>query len=121
MSPCAAWRNAWHFIANALPCANADGGDLQQTTSPTPTSSICARATRTIWCLLAREIDAKEIAELGGGANPLVANSELWGFADHRTVIDISAVEQEKAQTTVETRVADLCQPISSDQNAKRT
>ncbi|MCW2514920.1 MAG: Methyltransferase domain protein [Mycobacterium sp.] len=67
---------------------------------------------------LAREIDAKEIAELGGGANPLVANAERWGFADHRTVIDISAVELEKAQTTVETRVADLCQPISSDLNA---
>jgi SAM-dependent methyltransferase len=64
---------------------------------------------------LAREIDAKDIAELGGGANPLVGNSERWGFANHRTVVDISATELEKAETTVETRVADLCQPITDD------
>src|SRR6476620_7126516 len=54
---------------------------------------------------LAHEIDAKDIGELGGGANPIVAESERWGFASHRTVIDISATELEKAQTTVETRV----------------
>ena len=67
---------------------------------------------------LAHEIDAKDIGELGGGANPIVGDSERWGFARHRTVIDISATELEKAQTTVETRVADLCQPIHDDLNA---
>jgi len=67
---------------------------------------------------LAHEIDAKDIGELGGGANPIVADSERWGFASHRTVIDISATELEKAQTTVETRVADLCQPIHDNLNA---
>src|SRR5262245_51432702 len=66
----------------------------------------------------AREINAKEIAELGGGANPIVGNSENWGFANHRTVIDISATELEKAETTVETRVADLCQPITDNLEA---
>lgn len=51
------------------------------------------------------------IAELGGGANPLVAGDK-WSFADDRVVIDISADELAKADGAVGTRVADLCQPI---------
>lgn len=67
---------------------------------------------------LAHEINAQDIGELGGGANPIVADSERWGFARQRTVLDISAVELEKAQTSVETRVADLCKPITDDLSA---
>jgi SAM-dependent methyltransferase len=67
---------------------------------------------------LAHEIDAEDIAELGGGANPMIGNTELWGFAKHRTVVDISATELEKAETTVETRVADLCAPITDNLGA---
>jgi SAM-dependent methyltransferase len=67
---------------------------------------------------LARREDATAVAELGGGANPLVADPEKWGFALHRAVIDISAEELAKADADVETRVADLCQPISEGHNS---
>jgi SAM-dependent methyltransferase len=62
---------------------------------------------------LARREDAKAVAELGGGAKPIVADPEKWGFAQHRAVIDISAEELAKAEADVDTQVADLCQPIS--------
>lgn len=67
---------------------------------------------------LARREDAKAVAELGGGANPMVADPEKWGFAQHRAVIDISAEELAKAEADVDTRVADLCQPISDGHNS---
>jgi SAM-dependent methyltransferase len=62
---------------------------------------------------LARRNNVKTVAELGGGANPFVGDLEKWGFAEHRIVVDISANELSKAMGDVETRVADLCQPIN--------
>jgi SAM-dependent methyltransferase len=61
---------------------------------------------------LARREGASSVAELGGGANPMVADAERWGFVQDRVVIDISADELAKADGSVKTRVADLCQPI---------
>lgn len=55
---------------------------------------------------------AQNIAELGGGANPVLGDNERWGFASHRIVVDISAEELAKAGGDVETRVLDLCQPV---------
>ena len=66
---------------------------------------------------LAQEQCVNDVAELGGGANPFVADTK-WGFANHRVVIDISADELAKAPGDVETRVADLCQPIRDGHNA---
>jgi len=62
---------------------------------------------------LARRYGVSDVAELGGGANPKVANADEWGFVNHRVVIDISANELAKASSDVETRVADLSQPIA--------
>lgn len=62
---------------------------------------------------LARERGAQSVAELGGGAKPLIGDPDKWGFVPQRVVIDISAEELAKADGDVETRVADLCQPIS--------
>jgi SAM-dependent methyltransferase len=61
---------------------------------------------------LAQREGAKDVAELGGGANPIVADSTRWGFARERVVLDISANELAKGAGEVETRVADLCEPI---------
>ena len=61
---------------------------------------------------------AKAVAELGGGANPIVADAQRWGFAQDRVVIDISAEELSKAEGDVQTRVADLCQPIAEGHNS---
>jgi SAM-dependent methyltransferase len=63
---------------------------------------------------LARRHDVSDVAELGGGANPQVGDADKWGFVNHRVVIDISANELAKATSDVETRVADLCQPIAT-------
>ena len=59
-----------------------------------------------------------DVAELGAGAKPLVGDADKWGFVNHRVVIDISADELAKAGTDVETRVADLCQPIATGHNS---
>jgi SAM-dependent methyltransferase len=67
---------------------------------------------------LAQRIGAESVAELGGGAKPMIADSERWGFAQQRTVIDISADELAKAQTDVDTKVADLCQPLVDGHNS---
>jgi SAM-dependent methyltransferase len=67
--------------------------------------------------LLAQHESARHVAELGGGANPMVGDADRWGFADHRVVIDISADELAKSTGDVDTRVADLCQPIADDLN----
>src|SRR5690348_1517295 len=62
---------------------------------------------------LALKEGAQKIAELGGGAKPILGDSEKWGFVDHRIIIDISAAELAKAEAEadVETRVLDLCKP----------
>jgi SAM-dependent methyltransferase len=62
---------------------------------------------------LARRNGVKVVAELGGGANPIVANADAWGFVPGRVVFDISAEELSKAEGNVEKRVVDLCQPVS--------
>jgi SAM-dependent methyltransferase len=67
---------------------------------------------------LARRHGVSDVAELGGGANPQVADADKWGFVNHRVVIDISANELAKAGGDVETRVADLCQPITTDHSS---
>jgi SAM-dependent methyltransferase len=61
---------------------------------------------------LAQREGAKAVAELGGGANPIVGDSNRWGFARERVVLDISAHELAKGAGNVETRVADLSEPI---------
>jgi SAM-dependent methyltransferase len=55
----------------------------------------------------------KAVAELGGGARPIIADSESWGFVPDRVVFDISAEELAKADGGLDKRVADLCRPIS--------
>ena len=65
---------------------------------------------------LAKREGVKAVAELGGGANPIVAESK-WDFVQQRVVLDISATELDKSEGNVETRVADLCQPIEDGHN----
>jgi SAM-dependent methyltransferase len=67
---------------------------------------------------LARREGANAVAELGGGANPMVADPDTWGFAQERVVLDISADELAKADGEVQTRVADLCKPVAEGLNA---
>jgi SAM-dependent methyltransferase len=62
---------------------------------------------------LARREGVTSVAELGGGANPMIGDPEKWGFAPERVVIDISADELDKADEDVTKRVADLCQPVT--------
>jgi SAM-dependent methyltransferase len=66
----------------------------------------------------ARSHDVKDVAELGGGANPQVGDADKWGFVDHRVVFDISATEMAKANSDVDTQTADLCQPIAAGHNS---
>lgn len=63
---------------------------------------------------LAEREGVKAVAELGGGANPIIGGDD-WSFADERVVIDISATELAKANSRVHTRVADLCKPIDNE------
>ncbi len=63
---------------------------------------------------LARDHGVTDVAELGAGAKPLIADSDKWGFVNRRVAIDISADELAKAGTEVETQVADLCKPIAA-------
>ncbi len=67
---------------------------------------------------LGKRESVQSVAELGGGANPMVADADRWGFVPQRVVIDISADELAKADGDVETRVADLCQPITDGQES---
>ncbi len=67
---------------------------------------------------LAKRESVSCVAELGGGANPMVADTDRWGFAQERVVVDISATELEKADGDVKTRVADLCKPIEDGHEA---
>ncbi|MHA3023241.1 class I SAM-dependent methyltransferase [Mycobacterium sp. BMJ-28] len=64
---------------------------------------------------LARREGVHAVAELGGGANPVVGDAEKWGFAEHRVVVDISPLELSKAAVDVQTRVVDLCRPIEDE------
>jgi SAM-dependent methyltransferase len=66
---------------------------------------------------LAQAEGVKDVAELGGGANPFVAGDN-WDFAQHRVVIDISPGELAKAPNNVEAREADLSRPISDGLNS---
>lgn len=67
---------------------------------------------------LAKRESVSAVAELGGGANPMVADTDRWGFAQERVVVDISATELAKADGEVQTRVADLCKPIEDGHDA---
>jgi SAM-dependent methyltransferase len=67
---------------------------------------------------LAKRESVSCVAELGGGANPMVADTDRWGFAQERVVVDISATELAKADGEVQTRVADLCKPIEDGHDA---
>lgn len=63
----------------------------------------------------AERLGAFSVAELGGGANPIIKDDNKWGFVPNRVVIDISASELAKVEGHVNSRVADLCQPITQD------
>ncbi|MCU1698737.1 MAG: Methyltransferase domain protein [Mycobacterium sp.] len=67
---------------------------------------------------IGRRNGVKAIAELGGGATPILADTEVWGFVKDRVVFDISADQLSKADGEVEKRVVDLCLPISEDQDS---
>jgi SAM-dependent methyltransferase len=67
---------------------------------------------------LARREGVTSVAELGGGANPMIADTEKWGFVSERVVVDISADELAKSDGQVQTRVADLCKPIPDGHNS---
>jgi len=60
---------------------------------------------------LARRNHVSAVAELGGGANPIIASSD-WDFVPERVVLDISESELAKASTDVEKRAVDLCGPV---------
>ena len=61
---------------------------------------------------IARRNGVRSVAELGGGANPILAKANLWDFAPRRAVFDISAEELDKAEGAVEKNVVDLSKPI---------
>jgi SAM-dependent methyltransferase len=67
---------------------------------------------------MARRNDVTAVAELGGGANPILGDAQLWWFVPDRVVFDIAADELSKADCNVEKRVADLCSPISDENGA---
>jgi len=64
--------------------------------------------------LLKLAAEAQSVAELGGGAKPILAGEE-WQSVPERVVIDISAHELALGAGNFDTRVADLCQPIHDD------
>jgi SAM-dependent methyltransferase len=66
---------------------------------------------------LARDTGVRAVAELGGGANPIIGGDD-WNFATTRVVFDISANELAKANSRVRTQVADLCKPVTDGQNS---
>jgi SAM-dependent methyltransferase len=61
--------------------------------------------------LLELATEAQSVAELGGGANPILAG-DRWRFVPERVVIDISAHELALGAGDFDQRVADLCRPI---------
>ncbi|MGB8404114.1 MAG: methyltransferase domain-containing protein [Mycobacterium sp.] len=58
---------------------------------------------------------ARAVAELGGGADPIIGD---WDFVKRRTVFDISATALASADINLQTRLLDLCQPIPDDQSS---
>lgn len=61
---------------------------------------------------LAKEHGAQAVGELGGGANPVLADTSTWGFVPTRAVYDISVAEMDKAGDDLDKRQADLCEPL---------
>jgi SAM-dependent methyltransferase len=61
---------------------------------------------------LARRHEARAVAELGGGANPVVGSPD-WEFVSERVVLDISDTELAKGPSGLEKRQVDLCGPVS--------
>jgi SAM-dependent methyltransferase len=53
------------------------------------------------------------VGELGGGAKPVLADEERWGFVPKRAIYDISTDEMDKASDKLDKRQADLCQPLA--------
>jgi SAM-dependent methyltransferase len=90
-------------------------GGISSEVSYRPSSELCSSYVDLV-VELGRLNGVKAIAELGGGATPIIANAEDWGFVPDRVVFDISADQLAKADGDVKTRVADLCEPISEDQ-----
>lgn len=64
---------------------------------------------------LAKEHGAQAVGELGGGANPVLADDSAWGFVPTRAVYDISPAELGKAAAHLDKRQADLCAPLDGD------
>ena len=64
--------------------------------------------------LLKFAAEAQSVAELGGGAKPILAGDQ-WRSVPERVVIDISARELALGAGDFDQRVADLCQPIDDD------
>jgi SAM-dependent methyltransferase len=64
---------------------------------------------------LAKELGAEAVAELGGGARPLLTDDAAWSFVPTRVVYDIEAKEFEKASDQLIKRQADLCQPLEDE------
>lgn len=90
-------------------------------TSPSPvvyrTSHELHHAYASMLVGLARANDVQAVAELGGGARPLLADQEAWGFAPTRMVFDISTEELDKADPSLHKHQADLCQPLPADRD----
>jgi SAM-dependent methyltransferase len=61
---------------------------------------------------LAKEHGVTAAGELGGGANPLLADESAWSFVPTRAIYDISVTELDKASEHLDKRQADLCQPL---------
>jgi SAM-dependent methyltransferase len=81
-----------------------------------PTETISYTGATELWenydeLLLKLAAEAQSVAELGGGANPILA-AEQWRTVLERVVIDVSAHELSLGVGDFDTRVADLCQPI---------
>jgi SAM-dependent methyltransferase len=63
----------------------------------------------------AKDMGAEAVAELGGGARPLIEDEDTWGFVPRRVVYDIDPGELAKACDRLDKRQADLCEPLGAD------
>jgi SAM-dependent methyltransferase len=64
---------------------------------------------------LAKGQGATAVAELGGGARPVLGDEGSWSFVANRVIYDVEAGELDKATDRVDKREADLCQPLHDD------
>lgn len=64
---------------------------------------------------LAEQEGATAVAELGGGARPVLADEGAWSFVPTRVVYDIDPAELAEAGDRLETRQADLCEPVERE------